>query len=93
MNAEEVGELTSALEKAENLFVGQQLQSSPHVAQLQAFVNDILPLLDASKDDEQINHPKFSKGNKNEWRKRIKKQTNEVNQKNAGRRKIEEKDD
>lgn len=67
MNAEEVGEFTAVMEKAEKQFVALQLQTTPHVAQLLSFVHDIQPLFDSlpsssSSDESPINHPKFSRG-------------------------------
>jgi hypothetical protein len=62
VNAEEVAEFTAALTRAENAFVSLQLSSSVHVAQVASFVDEIGPLVNKPDGDENINHPKYTKG-------------------------------
>ena len=66
MNAEDVAEWTTASSRAESAFVSMQFSSSPYVAQLAEFVDEIGPLVDNlesnASSDESIKHPKYSSG-------------------------------
>ena len=66
MNAEDVAEWTTASSRAESAFVSLQFSSSPYVAQLAEFVDEIGPLVDNlepnASSDESIKHPKYSSG-------------------------------
>lgn len=60
VNAEDVAEFTVASAKAESAFVSLQFTSSPHVTQLQAFVDEIGPLVERLEGNDNINHPKYT---------------------------------
>eukprot|EP00026_Physarum_polycephalum_P001825 Phypoly_transcript_01828.p1 GENE.Phypoly_transcript_01828~~Phypoly_transcript_01828.p1 ORF type:complete len:905 (+),score=152.06 Phypoly_transcript_01828:389-3103(+) len=60
VNAEDVAEFTTASTRAENVFVQMQFSSSPHVAQLAAFVDELGPLVEQLDGNDNINHPKYT---------------------------------